>query len=96
MIGLNKNIGGKEGWNDYVHHFICQIYHWTDLNTSFVYLSIPRFLYIIPVSRVKWGRGGGGSGKWISTMLQKGYEEHFSGGGLVRIFKNFAVEGVDI
>ena len=38
--------------------------------------------------------GEGGSGKCISTMLQKGDEEHFSRGGFVRVFKNFAVEGL--
>ena len=30
----------------------------------------------------------------ISTILQKGDEEHFSRGGFVRVFKNFAVEGL--
>ena len=66
-------------------------------NTSFMLLSIPNFLYMIPDQSLECSAGGGGGGgNCISTILQKGGEEHFSMGRLVRVFKNFAVGGVDI
>ena len=65
-------------------------------NTSFMLLSIPNCLYMIPDQSLECSAGGGGGGNCISTILKKGGEKHFSMGGLVRVFKNFAVGGVDI
>ena len=66
------------------------------MNTFFVSLTIPSFPSMVPVSRVKWERERN-SGKCISTTLQRGGLRTFSKlGGLVRVFHNFAVEGVGI